>query len=178
MYDLLDTDRSGELSYSEFLECITRAENEDLRKQLLMVRLQLGEMNDAFQAVKMQGSWTRQSPPSNPDAPFTEADLTPASAFTTSDVEREIKSAQKQIEEQQSLVGRRIANSVEVCVLEEQKVRLDVCAGGGNINTARDSEGRLVPVQAQSLQTHALPQLMEKAAMKLCLTTELIRRLF
>eukprot|EP00419_Tripos_fusus_P052489 CAMPEP_0172804312 /NCGR_PEP_ID=MMETSP1075-20121228/5085_1 /TAXON_ID=2916 /ORGANISM="Ceratium fusus, Strain PA161109" /LENGTH=603 /DNA_ID=CAMNT_0013642873 /DNA_START=279 /DNA_END=2090 /DNA_ORIENTATION=+ len=45
MFVLMDTDKSGSLSYHEFIESIIKAEEQDVRIQLMMMKLELAEVS-------------------------------------------------------------------------------------------------------------------------------------
>merc|ERR1712129_351420 len=44
MFHLMDTDKSGSLSYQEFIESIIKAEEQDIRIQLMIMKLEFAEM--------------------------------------------------------------------------------------------------------------------------------------
>jgi Ca2+-binding EF-hand superfamily protein len=44
LFDLMDNDDSGTLSYPEFLNCVRKAETQDLRVQMMVVKLRMGDI--------------------------------------------------------------------------------------------------------------------------------------
>eukprot|EP00930_Biecheleria_cincta_P050899 TRINITY_DN36074_c0_g1_i1.p1 TRINITY_DN36074_c0_g1~~TRINITY_DN36074_c0_g1_i1.p1 ORF type:complete len:596 (-),score=92.31 TRINITY_DN36074_c0_g1_i1:79-1866(-) len=49
LFNVMDKDGSGDLSYVEFVTCISRADSNDLRRQVMMLKLQL---QDVYERVK------------------------------------------------------------------------------------------------------------------------------